>query len=110
MATLVERSYISLLLEKDPDFYANARDTARVEYRFSNDREFLGHELYNWGPFAYEVIYNDQEVWENGEKVLYYSDTLIVDNISDDIDIDGLIIDDNGYLVIDDNGFYCVTD
>lgn len=77
---LVERSYVSLLLEKDPDFYARARDTARVEYRFSNDREFFGHELYNWGPFAYEVIYNGEEVWDSGEKIHYLSGTLIKDN------------------------------
>lgn len=77
MTRLVERSYLSLLLEKDPDYYARTRNTNRVEYRFSNGREFLGHDLYNnYGPFDYPVIYGGESVVYNGETVLYESGLL----------------------------------
>ena len=43
---LVERSYMSMLIKQNPEYYAEARNTNRVEYEFSNGRKFRGHEIY----------------------------------------------------------------
>lgn len=76
--SLVERSYLSLLLERDPEYYARNRNTNRTEYKFSNGREFLGHELYgNYGPFTYGVTYRGEPVLYLGEMVTYESDALV---------------------------------
>lgn len=78
MARLVERSYLSLLLEADPEYYSRSRNTNRVEYRFSNGREFLGHNLYsNYPPYFYGVEYNGELVYYDGEMVIYQTDTLL---------------------------------
>lgn len=47
----VERSYRSILLEADPDFYQRSNNLNRIEYKFSNGREFKGHNIYdNYTP------------------------------------------------------------
>jgi hypothetical protein len=78
MARLVERSYLSLLLEADPDFYSTSRNSNRAEYRFSNGREFMGRDIYsNYGPYTYGVEYLGALVYYNGEMVTYQTDTLL---------------------------------
>jgi hypothetical protein len=77
MAGLVERSYLSMLLEADPEFYSRARDSARVEYEFSDGRKFLGREPYNYGPYLYGVEYLGELVYYNGEMVVYQSDVVL---------------------------------
>ncbi len=72
MTSLVERSYLSILLERDPDYYARTRNTNRVEYKMSNGREFLGHDIYsNYFPIDVPVIYGGLVVTYNGEVVTY---------------------------------------
>jgi hypothetical protein len=76
MARLVERSYLSLLLEADPEYYSRSRNTNRAEYVFSNGREFMGHNLYsNYAPYEYGVTY-ENIVFYNGEMVTYTVPTL----------------------------------
>lgn len=78
MARLVERSYLSLLLEADPDFYSTSRNTNRVEYRFSDGREFMGRDLYgNYAPYEYGVVYGETIVFYNGEMVTYTTPVLL---------------------------------
>lgn len=43
---LVERSYMSMILKQNPEYYTQARNTNRTEYEFSNGRRFTGHEIY----------------------------------------------------------------
>lgn len=70
MTRMVERSYLSLLLERDPDYYARSRNTNRVEYRMSNGREFKGHDLYaNYFPLMFPVIDEGIYVYDEGELV-----------------------------------------
>lgn len=70
MTRLVERSYLSMLLQADPEFYARTRNTNRAEYRFSNGREFMGHELYrNYFPLLFPVTDLGELVSDQGEQV-----------------------------------------
>jgi hypothetical protein len=70
MTRTVERSYLSLLLERDPEYYSRTRDTNRVEYRFSNGREFKGHALYsNYFPLMFPVSDDGIDVTDEGIQV-----------------------------------------
>jgi hypothetical protein len=70
MTRTVERSYLSLMLERDPEYYARTRNTNRTEYRFSNGREFKGHDLYrNYFPLLYPVIDQGLQVYDEGLPV-----------------------------------------
>ncbi len=71
MTRLVERSYLSILLERDPDYYARTRNTNRVEYKMSNGREFLGHDLYaNYFPQFFPVLDEGLFVYDEGVLVV----------------------------------------
>jgi hypothetical protein len=79
MTRLVERSYISLLLERDPEYYARTRSTNQVEYRIpETGRKFLGHDYY--GNYAddvsFQVVFkgDDNPVYYNGSAVVYTVD------------------------------------
>lgn len=68
---LVERSYIGMLLQAEPDFYARTRNTNRVEYKFSNGREFKGRDLYsNYFPLLMPV-YDEGVVVTDESEVTY---------------------------------------
>lgn len=67
----VERSYMSFVLRKNPDFYAEARNTNRAEYEFSNGRRFMGHDLYsNYFPREFQVIDEGIPVFDEGIPVM----------------------------------------
>ena len=76
MARLVERSYMALLLERDPEYYTNTRPSNRVAYKFSNGREFTDREPYA-GGYLYGVEYRGELVFWNGEMVTYETDALL---------------------------------
>lgn len=67
----VERSYMSLLLEADPDYYATRNNGH--EYEFSNGRRFKEHVPYTgYGPtFDYRVAYEGDHVTYGGDYVSY---------------------------------------
>lgn len=79
MTRLIERSYLSLLAERDPEYYARTRSTNQVEYRIpENGRKFFGHDYYtNYeADVAFQVVYNgdDNPVYYNGQPVIYTVD------------------------------------
>ncbi len=77
MTRLVERSYLSILLERDPDYYARTRNTNRVEYKMSNGREFLGHDIYsNYFPLDLLVYIGPYPVIYDGALVSYEAQSL----------------------------------
>jgi hypothetical protein len=107
LARLVERSYLSLLLEADPDYYTTSRNTNRAEYRFSNGREFLGHNIYeNYKPFLYGVEYLGIPVFYNGEIVTYQT-TELYDEFFDN-PYTQWVTDDDGNYVVDVYGRYVI--
>ena len=79
MTRLVERSYISLLLAKDPDYYARNAANNQVEYDFSDlgGRKFKSREPYDFGPYTYFYEYEGLPVTYNGELVVLISDSLL---------------------------------
>lgn len=66
-----ERSYMALLLERDPEFYADR--TRQVEYEFGNVREFIARPTYSsYGPtFSYVVYLGDEPVYYGTDQVQY---------------------------------------
>lgn len=79
MTRLVERSYLSLLLERDPEYYARTRSTNQVAYRIpENGRKFLSPDYYeNYAAdVQFQVVYNgdDNPVFYNGQAVVYTQD------------------------------------
>jgi len=64
-----ERSYMALLLERDPEFYADRN--RQVEYEFGNGREFLARPAYSsYGPkFSYVVYLGNDPVYLGTEQV-----------------------------------------
>lgn len=66
-----ERSYMALLLERDPEFYADR--TQQVEYEFGNGRTFIARPTYSsYGPeFSYVVYYGNDPVYYGAEQVQY---------------------------------------
>jgi hypothetical protein len=67
----VERSYMSMLIKQNPDFYAQARNTNRAEYEFSNGRKFMGHNIYsNFFPREFHVIDEGIAVYDEGIPVM----------------------------------------
>lgn len=66
-----ERSYMAVLLERDPDFYADRN--RQVEYEFANGRQFIARTTYSsYGPtFSYVVYYGNDPVYYGAEKVQY---------------------------------------
>lgn len=79
MTRLVERSYLSLMVERDPEYYARTRSTNQVEYRIpENGRKFLGHDYYaNYAAdVAFQVVYggDDNPVFYAGSAVVYTQD------------------------------------
>lgn len=75
----VERSYISLLLEKDPDYYARNAPNNQTEYDFSDlgGRKFKSREPYALGPYTYHYEYEGELVTYNGELVTLLSDVIL---------------------------------
>lgn len=70
-----ERSYMSELLLRDPDFYADRRNGH--EYEFSNGRKFKQREPYeSFGPFDYTVYLGEDPVFFGEDPVLIELDTL----------------------------------
>jgi len=66
----VERSYMSFVLKKNPDYYAEARNENRTEYEFSNGRRFRGHNIYsNFFPRNFHVIDQGIPVYDEGVPV-----------------------------------------
>lgn len=65
-----ERSYMAVMLERDPDFYADRN--RQVEYEFGNGREFIARPTYSsYGPtFSYVVYVGYDPVYLGTEKVL----------------------------------------
>lgn len=65
-----ERSYMAVLLERDPDFYADRN--RQVEYEFGNGREFIARPPYSsYGPtFSYVVYLGNDPVYLGLDKVL----------------------------------------
>lgn len=65
-----ERSYMALLLERDPEFYADRN--RQVEYEFGNGHEFIARPTYSsYGPtFSYVVYLGNDPVYLGLDKVL----------------------------------------
>lgn len=66
-----ERSYMAVMLERDPDFYADRN--RQVEYEFGNGREFIARPTYSgYGPeFSYVVYFGNDPVYYGADKVQY---------------------------------------
>jgi hypothetical protein len=68
---LVERSYMSFVLKQNPDYYAEARNTSRTEYEFSNGRRFTGHNIYsNYFPRYFHITDEGLPVYDEGIPVM----------------------------------------
>jgi hypothetical protein len=79
---LVERSYLSLLLERDPNFYADSAPGNQIAYEFSNGRRFrapdAGLTYDNFKPYTDNVVYGDQIVFYGDLHVVYLNDGPVV--------------------------------
>jgi len=65
----VERSYKSLVLDAEPDFYEKSAPINTTVYEFSNGRRFMARRLYdNYFPMEFPII--DQGLVVSDEGVM----------------------------------------
>lgn len=67
----VERSYMAMLIKQNPEYYAQARNTNRAEYEFSNGRKFMGHNIYtSYFPRYFHILDDGLPVYDEGVPVM----------------------------------------